>query len=997
MAKHSKKAKGPQRSENDAAKLKNGLSELTSQIQEKLNGNPYNKRKNPPTEASGKQKQRKQRDSEGAPPAKSTKAEEEALLAEIKALGGDEEDWRLINEVASDDEAVASESKVPVDKRLKEELAALSKELGFAGLAPVDASDDEQEEEGDQEEEEDEEEDSDDDVSEGDSKNKNQNNGKTNKESKEKKGPAENDMRRVEGLIFEPRADWHAARLAQLPGPTVDDIGPFMSAINSLKEHGKYLLETEAAKYRTTIFASSSHKFLATIMTSGTLTDKVSALTLACQESPVHNIRAFDTLMNLASKKSRAQAIGAIGALVDMLGPGTLLPSDRRLRTFQAQPGLLGSLQRASAKIWAPSQPLPGKITQAHLISWAYEDWLKETYFKIIQLLEVWCSDEIEYSRMRAVDFVYALLKDKPEQESNLLTLLVNKLGDRDRKISSRASYLLLQLQNSHPGMKPVIVRTVEQEILLRPSQDHRSRYYAINTLNQTILSNKEPAVAESLLRIYFDLFATILKTGKLGMPIEEESSKPQKGQKGQKPGKGSSSGKPANQTKPTAASVPESEAADKLVSALLTGVNRAAPFVGTNDMVMERHLDTLFKIAHSSNFNTGIQALLLIQHLSSARNLGSDRFYRTLYESLLDPRLMTSSKQALYLNLLLRALKNDVDVRRVKAFAKRMLQVAGLHQPPFICGLLYVISHLRQTFPDLSTLVESPEESVFDDEEPENRPTYDGRKRNPEHSNAHRSCLWEVVPIQSHFHPAVSKFASSLMDRNQKMLKPDMESHSLIRFLDKFVYRNAKATDARGASIMQPLKAAKDIGDIWLGSGRTSSSTTQVNSAAFWNKKAEDVAAEDVFFHKYFQQIAKEGKETTKKAAAGDEDDEGDAEEDEIWKALVNAQPDIDEDASDAGFDDMDDLDMGSDEDDSPALSLDGDDDEDEDDVSVEFGDDSEEEGSDDDDLVAPDVPDEDEEKGDKRKARRKMLRGLPTFASVDDYAELLAGDDDL
>lgn len=363
----------------------------------------------------------------------------------------------------------------------------------------------------------------------------------------------------------------------------MDDIGPFMSAINSLKEHGKYLLETEAAKYRTTIFASSSHKFLATIMTSGTLTDKVSALTLACQESPVHNIRAFDTLMNLASKKSRAQAIGAIGALVDMLGPGTLLPSDRRLKTFQAQPGLLGSLQRASAKIWAPSQPLPGKITQAHLISWVYEDWLKETYFKIIQLLEIWCSDEIEYSRMKAIDFVYALLKDKPEQESNLLTLLVNKLGDRDRKISSRASYLLLQLQNSHPGMKPVIVRSVEQEILLRPSQDHRSRYYAINTLNQTILSNKEPAVAEALLRIYFDLFATILKTGKLGMPIEEESSK---AQKGQKPGKGSSSGKPTNQTKAAAASVPETEAADKLVSALLTGVNRAAPFVGTNDMV---------------------------------------------------------------------------------------------------------------------------------------------------------------------------------------------------------------------------------------------------------------------------------------------------------------------------------------------------------------------------------------------------------------------------
>jgi ribosome biogenesis protein MAK21 len=236
------------------------------------------------------------------------------------------------------------------------------------------------------------------------------------------------------------------------------------------------------------------------------------------------------------------------------------------------------------------------------------------------------------------------------------------------------------------------------------------------------------------------------------------------------------------------------------------------------------------------------------------------------------------------------------------------------------------------------------------------------------------------------------------LLEKNQKMLKPDMESHSLIRFLDKFVYRNAKATDARGASIMQPLKAAKDIGDIWLGSGRTSTSTTQVNSAAFWNKKADDVAAEDVFFHKYFQHVSKEPKESTKARTTGDEDADEDAEEDEIWKALVNAQPDIDEDASDAGFDDLDELDMASDDDSSPALSLDGDDDG-EDDVSVEFGDDSDEDEEDDDDedgLVAPDVPEEDEEKVDKRKARRKMLKGLPTFASVDDYAELLAGEEE-
>ncbi|KAK2609008.1 RNA-binding ribosome biosynthesis protein mak21 [Conoideocrella luteorostrata] len=971
MPKLQKKGKVPR-----GPKVKQGLTEdtlanLTSTIDHTLNSNEH-KRKKPPTNAGDKQQQKRQRNSnDGLPSKGQNKNDQEALLAEIKALGGDENDLELINGVDSDDETYAKESSAPVDKGLKNELLALSKELGFENLAP-EISEEPELEQGEVVEEEDD----DDDEDEGD----------------DVEFERTNRAKKPGAVIFEPRADWHACKLAKLPVPTIDQLGPFVAAVEALKVHAKTLLDDDSNKYRTSVFASSSHKFLSTIMSSGTLTDKVSALTLAIQESPVHNIRAFETLMNLASKKSRAQAIGAIGALVDLLGPGTLLPSERRLRPFHGQPGLLGTLEKQSIKSWSPAQPLPGKVTEEHLVTWAYEDWLKETYFKIIQLLESWCSDEIEYSRMKAVDFVYGLLKDKPEQESNLLTLLVNKLGDRDRKIASRASYLLLQLQVSHPGMKPIIIRSIEQDILLHPSQDHRSKYYAINTLNQTILSSKEPAIAESLIRIYFELFVTMLKSGSLGISLESNSgdSKPNG-----KPRKRNHSQEP----KKMRPSVPEAEAADKLVSALLMGVNRAAPFIGTNDTIIEKHLDTLFRIAHSANFNTGIQALLLVQHLSVVRNLATDRFYRTLYESLLDPRLVTSSKQSLYLNLLLRALKNDVDVRRVKAFAKRMLQICSLHQPPFVCGLLYVIAHLRQTFPDLSTLVEEPETSVFDDDTSAALPGYDGRKRDPEHSNAQRSCLWEMIPFQVHYHPSVSVFAATLLDKTEKVQKPDMESHTLIRFLDKFVYRNPKSSDsaARGASIMQPLRATKDLGDIWLGSKGAGSMSAPVNSAAFWKKKAGDVAADDVFFHEYFQHTAKEPRPAVKK---GKDDHEAENNEDEVWKALVSTQPDIDDDGSEAGFDDLDELDMASEDDSSPALSLESDlDDDDDENIGADLEDEDDEAGSD--ELVAVNEGDEmdEDDKGDKKsknKSRRKALRDLPMFASVDDYAELLAGEED-
>ncbi len=554
--------------------------------------------------------------------------------------------------------------------------------------------------------------------------------------------------------VFDSRPDWYSLSSEGLPLSDTVDSKQHADSISNLKAYADKLLEHDSSQYLTARASSSSHKFMSTIMSSGTLSDKVSALTLSVQESPLHTRKSFESLVTLAGKRSRGQAIAALGALVDLMGNGTVLPDDRRLRPFNAQPVLLGALGKHSGRAWVEGQMLPGKLTEPHLMMWAYEDWLKGAYFRVIQLLEIWCSDEIEYSRSRALDFVFGLLKNKPEQEANLLRLLVNKLGDRERKISSRASHLVLQLLTIHPGMKTVIVGTVEREVLLKPGQSTRTMYTAVNTLNQTILSTKEPAIADTLLRIYFEIFLTLLKAGSLGDFEAHEGDK--------KPGPSKSKWKKRSSSVVTAPAH-EQETAQKLVSSLLTGVNRAIPFATAEDSTLEKHLDTLFRITHSSNFNTSVQALMLIQQLAASRHLAVDRFYRTLYESLLDPRLITSSKHALYLNLLFRAMKNDVDVRRVKAFVKRLIQVLSLHQPSFTSGTLFLIAELQATFPDLHTLLDEPEDNGDDGEEvfkdvredgPEieqasrqrHTVTYDGRKRDPEHCNAHQSCLWELV-----------------------------------------------------------------------------------------------------------------------------------------------------------------------------------------------------------------------------------------------------------
>jgi ribosome biogenesis protein MAK21 len=91
------------------------------------------------------------------------------------------------------------------------------------------------------------------------------------------------------------------------------------------------------------------------------------------------------------------------------------------------------------------------------------------------------------------------------------------------------------------------------------------------------------------------------------------------------------------------------------------------------------------------------LQALMLIHHVSAARPSIATRFYRALYASLLDPRLATSAKQAMYLNLLFKAVKADRDRARVAAFVKRVVQVLGMHRPEFICGGLYLLGEVSE------------------------------------------------------------------------------------------------------------------------------------------------------------------------------------------------------------------------------------------------------------------------------------------------------------
>lgn len=173
---------------------------------------------------------------------------------------------------------------------------------------------------------------------------------------------------------------------------------------------------------------------------------------------------------------------------------------------------------------------------------------------------------------------IYDLLVAKPEQEQNLLKLLVNKLGDSENKVSAKVSYLLQQLLLAHPAMKLYVVREVEQ-LIMRSNISERAQYYGIVTINQIILLGKDVEVANKLVDIYFMLFRKLLagaekRWGRSGKIQNLEDGKKKRG-----------TGK-ENKNKRGNEEEVEDGVDSKMVAAVLTGVNRAFPFAKVEDAV---------------------------------------------------------------------------------------------------------------------------------------------------------------------------------------------------------------------------------------------------------------------------------------------------------------------------------------------------------------------------------------------------------------------------
>ena len=173
---------------------------------------------------------------------------------------------------------------------------------------------------------------------------------------------------------------------------------------------------------------------------------------------PIHKLSALDSLLGMAgcadSGQSNSRVAQMAAEALEDLFLNTLLPPGRKLLTLEQRPLALYELSstKTSTKTLSPRV----------LLLWRFEEILKERYQSFLSgYLAATLRDGMDLNKTFALRTAGTMLRSTPEGEAQLLTMMVNKLGDPGRKIAASAGHELRRVLDEHENMQEIAAREV--------------------------------------------------------------------------------------------------------------------------------------------------------------------------------------------------------------------------------------------------------------------------------------------------------------------------------------------------------------------------------------------------------------------------------------------------------------------------------------------------------------------------------------------------------
>jgi U3 small nucleolar RNA-associated protein 19 len=201
------------------------------------------------------------------------------------------------------------------------------------------------------------------------------------------------------------------------------------------------------------------------------------------------------------------------------------------------------------------------------------------------------------------------------------------------------------------------------------------------------------------------------------------------------------------------------------------------APWFLKPEMLMDFLTDS-----YDSGGSTSLLALSGVFYLIQERNLDYPSFYKKLY-SLLDSEILHSKHRSRFFRLLDTFLASThLPAALVASFLKRLSRLTLNAPPAGVVAVVPWIYNILKKHPACTFMIHrvprDPEAKELLEKEGMDDPFIDDEE-DPMETNAIDSCLWEIVTLQSHYHPNIATLAKIISEQFTK------HSYNLEDFLD--------------------------------------------------------------------------------------------------------------------------------------------------------------------------------------------------------------------
>lgn len=461
------------------------------------------------------------------------------------------------------------------------------------------------------------------------------------------------------------------------------------------------------------------------------------------------------------------------------------------------------------------------------LVYWYLEDYLKRTFAQFLSLSESMLKDHILQRREAWLEVVGKLMCSVAEGRSTAMAMMIDKLGDPMSAVAHKAYHHLLNLLSESSTHQAMLFTELEKIIFMKGCP-LRTMRYAANVMNQLVFSKEERKLALKCVQTYLNLFRQLALTGNVDSTV---------------------------------------------TTAIIVGLRRAFPYAGVDLAPLEDHLNALFILANTGNFQQRVATLTLLQLLAFNKGSGDafqSRWYRTLYRLLLlSPKQIPQSAQLTnFFSLLHKALRADTSKERVAAFVHRLLQRAVYFNDAMICAVLLLVGEMAQAHPHIRQMLRARPQGSGGKSLTSSKSTasaassslpqaaaYDPKAREPQYAHASQEAVWTLDLLSRHSHPSVVKLSVLLLYGEDIVFDVHpLDDMTPLNFLNMLVDAKVSAKDGEeGPSTAGSTSAAGKTTGISV-FHRTAHKATlpSTSDPYFIHAKAQDVDVAALFLHRY-------------------------------------------------------------------------------------------------------------------------------------------------